>query len=105
MDVKLQTAIIEGVVSLVIALIGHFISYKKQKDSLRQFQKEQQRELALTLKLYDKKLELYPKAFLITEEIDRSKGLNGKEIHEMQVAAKEKIKEWHGEGPALINVF
>ena len=100
MDVNIQTAIIAGVISIFIALISFFIAYLGVKAQMERFRQEQSRGLAT--KIYDRRLEIYPAAFAITEKLDRSKGLTADNKIENFKTAGEKMTEWHGSGAALI---
>jgi hypothetical protein len=67
-------SLITAITSLVISLVALFQFYKNQVYQEKQFNKTINRNL--TTKLYDLRLEIYPKAFEITDNIYKEKGGN-----------------------------
>lgn len=92
MAVLLSPAIIASLTSLVISFITLFQFFKNQRSQQEQFNKAQDR--ALTNKLYDLRIEYYPKAFQITMNIYRRKGNNYIEADLRK--AREELIEWKG---------
>lgn len=92
------TAIIAAITSLLISMVTLYQSLRNQKSQKEQFEKAQKR--ALTTKLYDLRLENYPKAFEITEWIQKTKGgsLDPKIIYEVN----KGINEWKSGVVSLI---
>lgn len=67
-------SIVTAITSLVISLVALFQFYRNQNFQQKQFNKTINR--SLTTKLYDLRLEIYPKAFEITDNIYKDKGGN-----------------------------
>lgn len=65
-------SLVTAITSLVISLVALFQFYRNQNFQLKQFNKTINRNL--TTKLYDLRLEIYPKAFEITDNIYKDKG-------------------------------
>lgn len=74
MDDFFSPAIIAASTSLLISIITLFQFFKNQRFQQRQFNDSLNR--TLTTKLYDLRLEHYPKAFEITDNVYRKKGGN-----------------------------
>lgn len=70
----MTTAIVAAITSLIISLLSFYQALRTAKLQKEQFEKSQNRNL--TSKLYDLRLEHYPRAFEITEQIKKSKGGN-----------------------------
>lgn len=67
-------SLVTAMTSLIISLVALFQFYKSQNFQQKQFNKSINRNL--TTKLYDLRLEIYPKAFEITDNIYKEKGGN-----------------------------
>lgn len=67
-------SLVTAITSLVISLVALFQFYRNQNFQQKQFNKTINRNL--TTKLYDLRLEIYPKAFEITDNIYKDKGGN-----------------------------
>ncbi len=67
-------SLVTAITSLVISLVALFQFYRSQNFQQKQFNKTINRNL--TTKLYDLRLEIYPKAFEITDNIYKDKGGN-----------------------------
>lgn len=67
-------SLVTSITSLVISLVALFQFYRNQNFQQKQFNKTINRNL--TTKLYDLRLEIYPKAFEITDNIYKDKGGN-----------------------------
>lgn len=67
-------SLITAVTSLIISLVALVQFYKSQNFQQKQFNKTINRNL--TTKLYDLRLDIYPKAFEITDNIYKEKGGN-----------------------------
>lgn len=67
-------SLVTAMTSLIISLVALFQFYRSQNFQQKQFNKTINRNL--TTKLYDLRLEIYPKAFEITDNIYREKGGN-----------------------------
>jgi len=67
-------SLVTAITSLVISLVALFQFYRNQNFQHKQFNKTINRNL--TTKLYDLRLEIYPKAFEITDNIYKDKGGN-----------------------------
>jgi hypothetical protein len=65
-------ALVTAMTSLIISLVALFQFYRNQNFQQKQFNKTINRNL--TTKLYDLRLEIYPKAFEITDNIYKEKG-------------------------------
>ncbi|AZB26448.1 hypothetical protein EG339_18580 [Chryseobacterium bernardetii] len=83
-------ALITAFTSIIISLVTLFQFYKNQKLLQKQFEKTINRNL--TSKLYDLRLEIYPKAFEITDKIYKEKGGNY-DIEKITIALYE-LNEW-----------
>jgi len=70
----METAIIAAITSLVVSLLTLFQSLRNQQMQRDQFEKGQKRNL--TSRLYDLRLQHYPRGFEITEWIQKTKGEN-----------------------------
>ncbi|MEZ9782357.1 hypothetical protein AB4292_17365 [Vibrio cyclitrophicus] len=68
---KLMTAIIAGGVSLFVALISFVTNVYQNKMAEKKLKTEIKNKF--TEKLYEKRIELYPKAFLIVSKIQKRK--------------------------------
>ena len=100
MDVRLQAALIAGAVSIIGTLIGIFLSLYREKLARDKFIQEQRRELAV--KLYDRRLDVYPKAFDITEDLGHLKGKSHSQIVEINKVAADELRKWQRTDAALI---
>lgn len=67
-------SLVTAITSLIISLVALFQFYRNQNFQQKQFNKSINRNL--TTKLYDLRLEIYPKAFEITDNIYKDKGGN-----------------------------
>ncbi|MCT4117751.1 hypothetical protein HZP48_00630 [Elizabethkingia anophelis] len=67
-------ALIAAITSLIISLVALFQFYKNQNFQQNQFNKNINRNF--TTKLYDLRLDVYPKAFEITDNLYKEKGGN-----------------------------
>lgn len=67
-------SLVTAITSLVISLVALFQFYRNQNFEHKKFNKTINRNL--TTKLYDLRLEIYPKAFEITDNIYKDKGGN-----------------------------
>ncbi len=67
---QLVTGVIAAVVSLIVALITVFINRNTLRIEREKFERELQRNM--TSKLYDLRIESYPKAIEVTEGLRRS---------------------------------
>lgn len=67
-------SLVTAMTSLIISLVALFQFYRSQNFQQKQFNKTINRNL--TNKLYDLRLEIYPKAFEITDNIYKDKGGN-----------------------------
>lgn len=67
-------SLVTAITSLVISLVALFQFYRNQNFQQKKFNKTINRNL--TTKLYDLRLEIYPKAFEITDNIYKDKGGN-----------------------------
>lgn len=81
---------ITAITSLVISLIALFQFYKNQSFQQNQFDKNLNRTLGI--KLYELRIEDYPKAFEITDRIYKSKGGNY-DSNEIKLVLNDLI-EW-----------
>lgn len=90
MDKIITPSIVAALTSLVISIITLFQFFRSQKLQQRQFDKNLSRNL--TSKLYDLRIECYPKAFEITDSIHKLKGGNY-DPEVIQAALKELI-DW-----------
>jgi hypothetical protein len=87
---NMESAIIAAITSLIISTFSVYLSFRNQIQQKEQFDKNQKR--ALTNKLYELRLENYPKAFSITEWLQKSKGNNLDPKNALKVL--EDLKEW-----------
>jgi hypothetical protein len=67
MDDKLTSALIAAGVSLIVALSSYLHNRRSLQIQRKQFEKQMQRQF--TQKLYDLRLEYYPKLYLITSKL------------------------------------
>lgn len=74
MDEIITPSIIAALTSLVISIITLFQFFRSQRLQQKQFDKNLSR--GLTSKLYDLRIDCYPKAFEITDSIHKLKGGN-----------------------------
>ena len=90
MENFLSPAIIAALTALAVSLITLFQFFKNQRLQQEQFIKNQNR--GLTNKLYDLRIEHYPKAFQITKNVYRKKGNKYLELD--LKTAREELIEW-----------
>jgi len=83
-------SVITALTALVLSMVTLFQFIKNLRFQQEQFSKTNNREL--TTKLYDLRLEHYPKAFDITDQIIKVKGGNY-DVNKNQIA-KESLLEW-----------
>jgi len=83
-------SLITSVTSLIISLVALVQFYKNQNFQQKQFNKTINRNL--TTKLYDLRLEIYPRAFEITDNIYKEKGGNY-DVEKLKSVLNELI-EW-----------
>ena len=74
MNEIITPSIIAALTSLIISIITLFQFFRSQKLQQKQFDKNMSR--GLTSKLYDLRIDCYPKAFEITDSIHKLKGGN-----------------------------
>lgn len=74
MNEIITPSIIAALISLIISIITLFQFFRSQKLQQKQFDKNLSR--GLTSKLYDLRIDCYPKAFEITDSIHKLKGGN-----------------------------
>ena len=74
MNERITPSIIAALTSLIISIITLFQFFRSQKLQQKQFDKNLSR--GLTSKLYDLRIDCYPKAFEITDSIHKLKGGN-----------------------------
>lgn len=90
MENYINPVFVTAITSLVISLITLFQFYKNQSFQQKQFDNNQNRTLGI--KLYDLRLEDYPKAFEITDRIFKTKGGNF-DSNEIKLIVNDLI-EW-----------
>jgi hypothetical protein len=106
MDPRLATALISGVVALLVSFVTGLLSYSVQRRQLEgerlRFEADQRR--ALTTRLLEKRLELYPGAFAATEPLRRTRLLkNVSTLRQGYLqAALDGIDEWSNSGAGLM---
>lgn len=83
-------SIIAALTSLILSIITLFQFYRSQNFQQKQFNKTLNRNL--TTKLYDLRLEEYPKAFEITDNIYKDKG--GNYDSEKLKSSLNELMEW-----------
>ena len=93
------TALIAGVVSIIVSLIGVFISLRQLKYSERKLRFEIRQKYMD--KLYDKRMELYPKAFLISSKIKRRKLPQGINTQNEILEILKSLNAWAEEEAGL----
>ncbi len=82
-------SIVAALTALVLSLITLFQFFRNQRFQQEQLDKSNNRNL--TGKLYDLRLEYYPKAFDITDNIIKEKG-NKYDLEKLKIAKEELIK-------------
>lgn len=88
MNEFLTPSIIAALASLIISIITLYQFFRNQRFQQDQFNKTLNRNL--TTKLYDLRLEHYPSAFIITDEIYKEKGGNY-DVTKIRIALDELI--------------
>ncbi len=101
MEDFLNPSIIAALTALVLSLITLFQFFKNQRFQQRQFERLNNRNL--TNKLYDLRLDNYPKAFDITDNIFKEKGGNYNS-EQLSKVLKELIKWKKGIVNLIISV-
>lgn len=94
-------SIITALTALILSMITLFQFFKNLRFQQEQFLKTNNREL--TTKLYDLRLEHYPKAFDITDKIIKEKG-NSYDENKLQLAKDELIAWKSGVVNIIISV-
>ncbi|WP_207061967.1 hypothetical protein [Motiliproteus sp. SC1-56] len=94
---KILAALIAAAVSIITALVSYLLTLRKLKDARESFDKEIDHRYID--KLYEKRIELYPKAFELAGKIRQKKGVGGINPTHEQTKIKESIVEW-AEGEA-----
>jgi len=104
MDPNILAAVIAGSVAFVKALITAVISVLISRSSIRadiaNLQLEQKR--ALTQKLYELRLSVYPEAFDITQDIGKRGERDDKEIKTLIKNARDNLITWHRKRAGLV---
>lgn len=90
MNEIITPSIIAALTSLVISIVTLFQFFRSQKLQQKQFDKNLSR--GLTSKLYDLRIDCYPKAFEITDSIHKLKG--GNYDPEVIQAALAELIDW-----------
>jgi len=100
MDPKVQTALIAGVVSLIVSVITYFATRQRiqaERDNLAD-----QLRRGFTEKLYALRLDIYIEAFDITQDLGKKGGRTDKEIIAIIDNAAEKLSDWRNHRAALV---
>lgn len=89
--------VLAAVISAVVALIGAIISYFANQRAIRVEMKRVEIELKrrLTEKLYDKRLEAYPCAFEITENLRGEYLFSGDISEDYLSETRQRLIEWN----------
>lgn len=90
MDEFITPSIVAALTSLIISLITLYQFFRSQESQRKQFEKSLDRNF--TSKMYDLRLEHYPKAFEITDNIYKEKG--GGLDHSKIKSICEDLIEW-----------
>lgn len=102
MEIALLTAIISAIVSLTVTLITVSVSRSTIKAEREKLERELQR--TMTVKLYDVRIEAYPHAMQITEQLRKSslakQGENLTEDYFKEVLSQ--LDAWHATKAAFI---
>lgn len=93
MTEKIITALIAAAVSLVVSLLTYIATRRKIESEKERQERELQRRL--TEKLYDLRLDSYPKAFEITDKL-RGDIIKGGEVKKEYISkVLDELHEWH----------
>lgn len=100
MDTKVIAALIAGVISVIGFLITFFATLYKINVERENIKKQLARDF--TDKLYALRLEIYPEAFEITQEIGKKAIFSDQEIIDISSEARHKLKDWGSKKAALV---
>lgn len=93
MTEKIITALIAACVSLAVSLITFIVARRKIESEKERHERELQRRL--TEKLYDLRLDSYPRAFEITDKLRGDYIKSGKVKKDYITQVLENLHEWH----------
>jgi hypothetical protein len=102
MDTAVLTTIVSAVVSLTVTLITVFVSKSSIKAERDKLERELQR--SMTAKLYDARLESYPRAMEITEGLRKSRLAEQRDRLSQAYfrTILEELDQWHATKAAFI---
>lgn len=102
MDAAILTTIISAVVSLTVTLITVFVSRSSIKAEREKLERELQR--SMTARLYDVRLEVYPRAMEITEGLRKSHLAEQADTlsEEYFRNIRNELDQWHATRAAFI---
>lgn len=99
MDARVETALIAGAVSLVVALISFLVARSKIRAELHTLKLQQKH--AFIERLYEQRLNAYPEVFEITRDLGRKGNRTPEEVVKTIKAAREKLEIWHSRKSGL----
>ncbi|MBW4522983.1 MAG: hypothetical protein KME16_25380 [Scytolyngbya sp. HA4215-MV1] len=100
--IGILSAVIAAVVSIVVAMISFLANRNELKSEREKFEREMQREM--TNRLYEKRLEVYHEAILITNGLRRTYMTEHRDVltEEYFNTILAKLDEWHGSKAFLL---
>jgi len=100
MDIKLQSALIAGIVSLIGPLVT-YLTVKRQLSAQRE-RIEREHQSKFLANAYDLRLKLYPKAFEVTERAGKFYGLKRAEIISEHNKIADELRAWRNSEVILV---
>jgi hypothetical protein len=103
MDTAVLTAIVSAVVSLTVTLITVFVSRSSIKAEREKLERELQR--SMTARLYDARLESYPRAMEVTEGLRKSRLVEQPDRVSQAYFRNilEELNQWHATKAPLLS--
>ena len=106
MSSAVTAAVIAAVVSVAVAAGSVGVTFLTTRASLRRDHDRQEAELrrAMTARLYDRRVEVYPKLFQITDAFRKSRLSSAADLRAHLSQALTRVDEWHAaEGGLMLS--
>lgn len=104
MSSGITAAVIAAVVSVVVAAGSAAVTFLATRASLRRDHERQEAEFrrAMTERLYDRRVAVYPGLFIATEAFRNSRLNNSKDLRSHLITALAQVDEWHAQEGGLL---
>jgi hypothetical protein len=101
---EVTAAVIAAVVSVVVAIGSVTVTFLTTRASLRRDHERQEAEFrrAMTARLYDRRVAVYPGLFKATEAFRKSRLSSSEDLRNHLAAALAQVDEWHAQGGGLL---